>query len=162
MKFQLSLACLVASGCLLLGGCNYDFPLTAKPTRKIDARLLGDWTAVDKNNPKEELMQVRQLDDSTYVVSFDHDIYRAFHADFADTAFLSVQDLNSAARKYLYFTWQVSADGEQLTMRGVSNKVVPEATKTPADIQRLIKQNLTNPKLFGDEIPFTRKKPGPH
>ena len=159
MKFQLSLACLVASGCLLLSGCNFDFPLTAKPTRKLEARLLGDWVAVDNKNPKEEFMQVRQLDDFTFVVAFDHDIYRAFHSDFADTAFLSVQDLNSSGRKYLYFTWQLSADGEQLILKGVSTKVVPEATKTPADIRRLIKQNLTNPKLFGDEIPFTRKKP---
>jgi hypothetical protein len=146
--------------CFVISGCNYDFPLTAQPTRKIDVHLLGDWVGVDKENQNEELMHVRQFDDTTYVVSMDSDIYRAFHSDFADTAFLSVQDLNSGSRRYLYFTWQLSPDGTQLTLKGISSKVVPEETKSPAAIQALIKQNLANPKLFGDAIHFSRKKSG--
>ncbi len=161
MKVRRFVTCLLAAFGLLQGGCNYDFPLTPKPTRAIDGKLLGDWVAMDKENAKEELMHVRHLDDSTYVIAFDHDIYRAFHSDFSGTAFLSVQDLNADNRKYLYYTWQLSADGAKLSLKGVSTKVVPETTKSPDEIQRLIKQNLGNPVLFGDEILFIRKS-GPH
>lgn len=158
MKTKPPLAWLLIAGCLLFAGCNYDLPLTAQPTRKVDARLLGDWVGFDKDDQKEELMHVRQLDDSTYVVAMDSDIYRAFHSDFADTTFVTVQDLNSDERKYVYYVWQLSADGTQLSLKGVSNKVVPEETKGREALQKLIKANLANPKLYGDEIKFTRKK----
>lgn len=159
MKPKLSLAWLLAAGCLLLSGCNYDFPLTAQPTRKIDARLLGDWVAVNKEKSEEESMRVRKLDDSTYAVSVDGDIYRVYHSDFAGVALVSAQDLNSDERKYIYYRWSLSTDGNQLILQAVNTKVIPEETKPAAAIQQLIKQNLTNPKLFGDELLFTRKKP---
>ena len=143
---------------LFLAGCNYDVALTEKPTRKVDARLLGDWIAVDKDSAKEEAMHVRALDDSTYVVAFDNDIYRAFHTDFAGTGFISVQDLNASNRLYLYLTAEFSADSSQLTLRTVSNKVVPDSTKGRPALQKLIQANLANLKLYGDPLVFNRKK----
>jgi hypothetical protein len=129
--------------------------LTAQPTRKIDERLLGVWLGGEGG---KDQMVVRPFDESTYVVAMDHDIYRAFHSDFADTAFLSVQDLNASNRLYLYLTAAVSADGQQLTIRTVSTKVVPEGTKSRDALQKLIQANLANPKLFSDPLVFTRKK----
>jgi hypothetical protein len=143
----------------MLGGCNYDFPLTPKPTQRVDARLLGEWVVVDKDSGKEEHLSVRQLDDTSYVVTFDGDIYRAFHSDYAGTAFMSVQDLNADNRKYVYFNWKLSPDNTQLTLVGVSNKVVPETVKDRGAMQKLIKANLANPALYGDPLTFTRKKP---
>ncbi len=145
-------------GLMVLSGCNYTFSLTAKPTHQIDARLLGDWVAVDKDSTKEELMHVRQYDESTYVVSMDNDIYRVFHSDFAGTAFVSVQDLNSTDRKYIYFVWRLSADGAQLSLQSVSDQVIPDTTKSRSALQQLIKQNLANPKLFNDPLTYQRKK----
>lgn len=159
MKTKLCLAGFLALGCLLLSGCDYEVPLTPAPTHPIDARLLGDWVSIEKDTQKEEGMKVRKLDDSTYAVSIDGDIYRVYHSDFADTAFVSVQDLNSDARKYLFYRWSLSADGRQLTLQNISTKVIPDTTKTGATLQNLIKQNLANPKLFNDELHFTRKKP---
>ena len=158
MKSKLSPTWLLAAGALLLTGCNYDVPLTAQPTRKIDARLLGEWVSFDQDEQKLEYMTVRNLDDSTYIVALDKDLYRVFHSDFADTAFVSVQDLNSDERKYVYYVWQLSADGTQLGVKSVSSQVVSEKTKDQAALQQLIKANLANPKLYGDEIQFTRKK----
>jgi hypothetical protein len=158
MKSKPPFAWFLAAGALLLAGCNYDVPLTAQPTRKIDASLLGEWVSFDKSEQKLEYMTVRNLDDSTYIVAMDRDLYRVFHSDFADTAFVSVQDLNSDERKYVYYVWQISADGTQLSVKGVSTQVVPEKTKGQAALQQLIKANLANPKLYGDEIKFTRKK----
>ena len=152
----LSVLAFVAS--LVLAGCNYDSPLTAKPTQKINEKLLGDWMSVDKDTGKEERMQVRQLDDSNYIVVMDGDAYRAFHSDFLGLAFVSVQDLQvgRSEDKFIYFTWKLSADNTQLKLQGISTQVVPEETKGRVAIQKLIKANLANPKLFTDAPTFTR------
>jgi hypothetical protein len=160
MKTKLSLAGLLATGLLLFAGCDFDVPLTAKPTQKVDPRLLGDWAAVDKDAKEEELMHVRQWDESTYAVSIDHDIYRVYHSDFAGIAFVTAQDLNSPDRKYCFYRWSLSADGRTLTLQGIDEKLVPGETKTTAAIQKLIKDQLANPALFDKEIlTYTRKKP---
>ena len=160
MKTKHPLAWLLIAGCLLFAGCNYDVPLTEKPTRKVDARLLGEWVSFDKNEQKLEQMTVRKLDDSTYVVAMDKDIYRVFHSDFADTAFVSAQDLQSGEGygKYAYYVWSLSADGKELTIKGVRTEVVPEDTKGREAFQKLIKDNLANPKLYGEPLVFTPKK----
>lgn len=158
MKSQYSIVCILLAACFLINGCNYDFSLTATPSRKIEIKLIGDWVASDAGNKKPDLLHVRQFDDFTFVVSMDNEIYRAFHSDFADTPFLSVQDLNAGNRKYIYFTWQLSADATRLTLKGIRTDLIPEATKTAAEIQSLIKQNLKSPRLFQDELQFTRMK----
>lgn len=157
MNSRPSLLGLLSAAALLLAGCNYDVALTAQPTRKIDAHLLGDWFGGDDG---KDLMNVRQLDDAIYVVAFDGDIYRAFHSDFADTTFVSVESLQTGSDhgKYVYLAWSLSPDGNQLTLRTVSNKVVPEETKGRAALQKLITANLGNPALFGEPLVFTRKK----
>ena len=154
MKSKFSFTSLIAATALLLAGCNYDVPLTAKPTRNVDARLLGVWLGGDDG---KDTMTVRQFDEATYVVAMDHDLYRAYHSDFAGTAFLSVQELNHD-RLYVYLTATLSPDGHQLTVRTVSTKVVPEKTKGRTALQKLIQANLANPALFGDPVIFTRKK----
>lgn len=160
MKSSSSFACLLAVTSLLVTGCIYNFPLTEKPTRKIDPALLGDWVSFDKDEQKLERMSVRKLDESTYVVAFDKDIYRVFHSDLAGVTLLSVQNLQTGSDegKYIYYRYDLSADHDRLGLRAVSEKVVPEEIKTAAEAQKLIKANLDNPKLYGDELQFTRKK----
>lgn len=139
---------------LALAGCNYDVALTAKPTRKVDDRLLGVW----QGGEEKDVMVVRKYDAETYVVSMDDDIYRAFHSDFAGVGFLSVQELEDD-RQYVYLTTELSADGRKLTLHMVSTKVVPEETKGRDALQKLIKANIANPGLFaGEPLVFTRKK----
>lgn len=46
------------------------------------------------------------------------------------------------------------------TLRTVSTKLVSEETKVRAALQKLIKGNLANPKLYGDPLVFQRKKTG--
>jgi hypothetical protein len=160
MKTNRVLALLLIGGSLLLAACNYDFPLTEKPTHPVDIRLLGDWVSFDKDEQKLQQMSVRKLDDVTYAVVMDHDVYRVFHSDFADTPFVSVQDLQHGTSygKYAYYVWQLSDDGQQLTVKGVHTRIVPEDTKDRATAQKLIKDNLANPKLYGDPLVFTPKK----
>ena len=158
-RLSLSLA---TAACLLLGGCNYDAPATAAPTRPIEEKLLGDWVTVDPDDQQELALHVRQLDPSTYAVAVDGDIYRAFHSDFAGLALLSVQDLNSSSRKYLFYTWRLSADGNQLILRTVSFRVIPDMAKDTAALQRLLKEHAAEPKLLSEDLVFTRKPTARH
>jgi hypothetical protein len=146
----------VAIGLCSLGfsACQYDIPITSAPTRRVQEQLLGNWKSSDG---KEEL-KVRSLDESVYAVYYDGDLFRAYHSDVAETPFVSVQDLNSRARKYAYVIWKLSDDGKNLRLRSVSDKVVPKETKGPATVVALLIKNAGNPELFGEEIEFKKEK----
>ena len=160
---RFTLGIIATACCLTFNGCEYDVPITSKPTRKVEARLLGDWLGKDSSpNGKEKLqMKVRKLDDSTYIVSYDGDLCRAYHSDVAKTPFISVQDLDdldSVKPYYAYLTWKLSEDGKQLSLRFVRNELVPYKTRDSASVQKLLKQNLQNPKLFDEDKHFTKEK----
>jgi hypothetical protein len=111
---------------LVFSACNYEVPITSSATRKVQEQLLGNWVSLDG----KENMRVRRLEDSTYVVYYDGDLFRAYHSDVAETPFATVQDLNSSDRKYAYVIWKLSDDGKNLRLRNVNDKVVPKETKT--------------------------------
>jgi hypothetical protein len=146
---------IIAAACVFaFSGCEYEVPLTSKPTRKVEEKLLGDWISKDG----KDKMKVRRLDDSIYIVSYNGDLFRAFHSDFAKTSFVSVQDIDSPDRKYAYLTWKLSDDGKQLGLRVVNNKVIPNEIKDSESIQKLLEKNLQNPELLGEETQFTKEK----
>ena len=150
---KLTRGIVVAACCIVISGCIYSVPITPKATRNIDVRLLGNWTSKDG----KDKMKVVKLDDSNYIIYSDGDLYRAYHSDLADTPFISVQKLESDKPQYAYWTWKLSDDGT-LDLRNVSDKVVPDDTKDTASVQKLLKKNLQNPALFGDEIQMTKDK----
>jgi hypothetical protein len=129
-------------------------PITSSPTRKVQQRLLGDWTSADG----KEKLKLRSLDDSVYIVYFDGDLFRAYHSDVAETPFATVKDLNSSDRKYAYVIWKLSDDGKNLKLRSVNDKVVPKETKESAAVVALLTKNVSNPDLFGEEIEFQKEK----
>jgi hypothetical protein len=103
-------------------------------------------------------MKVRRLDDFIYIVSYNGDLFRAFHSEVAKTSFVSVQDIDSPDRKYSYVSWKLSEDGKRLGLRVVSDKVIPKDTKDSASVQKLLEKNLQNPELLEDEGQFTKEK----
>jgi len=139
---------------LVFSACNYEVPITSSPTRKVQEQLLGNWVSWDG----KENMRVRRLDDSTYVVYYDGDLFRAYHSDVMETPFATVQDLNSSDRKYAYVIWKLSDDGKNLRLRNVSDKVVLKETRDSATVVALLKKNAGNPELFGEEIEFKKEK----
>ena len=139
---------------LAFTSCNYDVPITSAPTRKVEERLLGDWTSDDG----KEKLKLRSLDGSVYIVYYDGDPFRAYHSDVAETPFATVQDLNSNDRKYAYVVWKLSDDGKHLTLRNVSDKVISKETKDSAAVVALLTKNARNPELFGEEIEFRKEK----
>ena len=120
----------------------------------MQERLLGDWTSDDG----KEKLKLRKLDDSVYIVYYDGDLFRAYHSDLAETPFASVQDINSNDRKYAFVIWKLSDDGKRLSLRNVSDKVIPKETKGSAAVVALLTKNARNPELFGEEIEFRKEK----
>jgi hypothetical protein len=119
----------------------------------VQEQLLGNWVSLDG----KENMRVRRLEESTYVVYYDGDLFRAYHSDVAEMPFASVQDLNSNDRKYAYVVWKLSDDGQRLSLRSV-NKVIPKDTKDSATVAALLTKNARNPELLGEEIAFRKEK----
>lgn len=146
-----AVVCLCA---LAFNACEYDVPITSSPTRKVQEQLLGNWISLDG----KENMRVRRLDESTYVLYYDGDLFRAYHSDVAEMPFASVQDLNSNDRKYAYVIWKLSDDGKRLTLRNVNNKVIPKETRDSAAVTALLTKNARNSELFGEEIEFRKEK----
>jgi hypothetical protein len=140
--------------CLCIGACEYEVPITSSPTRKVQEQLLGNWISLDG----KENMKVRRLDDSTYIVYYDGDLFHAYHSDVAAMPFASVQDLNSNDRKYAYVVWKLTDDGKRLSLRNVNGKVIPKETRDSATVAALLTKNARNPELFGEAIEFTREK----
>ena len=143
-----------AACCLAFSGCNYEIPITTGPTRNIDERLLGNWVSLDG----KENMKVRRLDDSYFIVSYNCQLFRAYHSDVDGTPFMSIHDIDSTDGKYIHMTYTISADGDQLVGKGVNRDVIPVETKDSVSVQRLLKENIENPELFEDEGVFTREK----
>jgi len=139
---------------LAFNACQFEVPITSSPTRKVQEQLLGNWISLDG----KENMRVRRLDDSTYVVYYNGDLFRAYHSDVAELPLASVQDLNSNDRKYAYVDWKLASDGTRLTLRSVSDKVIPKETKDSAAVATLLTKNARNPDLFGEEIEFRKEK----
>jgi hypothetical protein len=139
---------------LAFTACQYEVPITSNPTRKVQERLLGDWTSADG----KEKLKLGSFDDSTYIVYYDGDLFRAYHSDVAETPFARVQDINSKDRKYAFVVWKLSDDGSHLSLRNVSEKVIPKETKDSATVVTLLTKNAHNPELFGEEIEFRREK----
>jgi len=137
---------------LLPLACTYDVPISPTPSRAIEPKLLGSWTA------KADHMTIRQYDADHYIVLYNRELYRAYHTDVAGLPLLSVQNLNDRERKYLFVTWRLTSDGSWLTLRAVSTDVVPDSTKDSAAITQLIEKNRDNPKLFGESADYKRDK----
>ena len=139
---------------LAFSACQYEVPITSAPTRQVQERLLGDWTSDDG----KEKLKLRRLDDRFYIVYYDGDLFRAYHSDVADTPFASVQDINSNDRKYAFVVWKLSDDGKRLSLRNVSDKVIPKETRDSAALVALLAKNARNPELLGEEIEFRKEQ----
>jgi hypothetical protein len=138
-----------------LAGCIYDAPLTANGTRRVDARLVGDWTSSDG----KENLKVRALDPTTYLLILNGDPFRGWHSDIAELPFVTVQDLDDPARKYAYLKYALSDDGQRLTAYAVSSEIVPSTLKSSSEARRHVRARLEDPKFLVDEpLELTRRK----
>lgn len=139
---------------LALAGCEFEAPITEKPTRPTNDKLVGTWKAI--SGP--DVMKVRQLDAATYVVSYNGDLYSAHHSDLGGAPYVSVLHLAPENRKHSFLSWRLSDADDRLTLRVVSSKVIPRDTATPAALRALLEKEAKNTALLGPEFHYTRER----
>jgi len=153
-KTKISLTSCLLAACCLLSSCEYDAPITPKPTGKVDERLLGNWVSQDG----KDAMQVGKYDDFNYVVSLKSGgLFKVFSSAISDVQFVSVQDISQGNRKFYYWAWKLAPDGT-LSLRNVNDKLVPDSTRDSKAVYKLLKENLKSPDLLGKEAIFVREK----
>ena len=112
---------------LLLTGCNFEAPLTDKPTREIDPSFLGNWFSLADGSP----LDVYKLSANEYLVIDDGRPYGCTHTDVAGTAFVSCRYLGNDKDhygKYAYLAYSVEKDELVLTPL---NDSLPLSDKSP-------------------------------
>ena len=154
MSRSLLLRLLAGLAAVLLAGCETDYSLTAKPTRAVEHRLLGDWLGDDG----ETRLLIRQSADSTYIAVIDDDVYRAFHTDHAGLSLMAAQELDPAPGRFAHVAWKLSDDGRQLTLRLVRDSILEERGIDRVSLQRAIAEHRDHPDvlLLGPST-FTRR-----
>ena len=136
----------------LLAGCIYKAPLTRQPTRPVEPRLVGDWISPDG----KDRLKVRRLDDTHAIVQLNDMLFNAWHSDVGATPLATLQELESPERKYAYIAWRLSADGQRLYWRGVSQRLVPADVADSAAARALVEHNISNPALLDEEKEYRR------
>jgi hypothetical protein len=141
---------LVACAALLLGGCDYDVPLSTTPDRGVERNLLGNWLS------PHGWMMVRRFDADHYVVVHNGSTYRGWHTSVEGAAYVTLQSIDREPSKYAYVTYRVSEDGRRLEVRFVRDGVVPKTIMDSTAMRRAIAKHSGDSALLSDPEPFTR------
>jgi hypothetical protein len=144
------LAATLAFAALLLAGCDYDVPLTEKPSGPIDQKLLGNWLS------PEGWMMVRSFDADHYVVSYNGAIYRGWHSTVAGRSFITLHSLDAQSPKFTYVSYSLGNDQRRLDVRVVRDEVLSKEIKDSAAMRKALEQVVPNPALLTEVTPFTR------
>ena len=149
-----------------LARCDeFEVPITAEPTRHVESALLGDWLMVDEGghprNYSKDRVRIRPYDQSTYVVNHNDALYRAWHSDVDGLPLITLQSIDSDERKYQYWTWRVSDDGSEMTLRSIgavskSSGLIPTDARDSATIVDIIRKNRESAQLFGGPVRFSK------
>lgn len=151
-----------------LAGCDeFGVPITAGPTRDIEAALLGDWMMAeekegDSRKYSRDRLRIRSFDHSSYVVEHNESLYRAWHSDVDGIPLVTLQNIDSDERKYQYWSFHLSDDGSELTLRSVqsdgsmSRGVIPSNSPDSAAAAASIRKNRESSRLFAGEVRFRK------
>lgn len=142
----------IAIASLLLAGCDYEVPLTAKPDRAVDERLIGDWVSPDS------WIKVRPFDTEYYMIFHNGGFFRGWHSTVAGLSLITVQSIEGEGKHYAYLAYDLSADGKRLNLRFVSDEIVSKKIKDTAGMQKALEQHAKHPELLSELTPFTRLK----
>lgn len=151
-----------------------EIPIAKHEGSTIDARLVGDWTALHEDG-KVTYLIVRPLTDSEYLVSFQDDneeacyYARAYGILVGDEQLISVQSLDVGwsnvakggeleSPKYSFYRCSLADDG-RLTVEMVSDEL-PELKEgrlsSPDDLQSFFSHHIDDDEFFMDPMVFSR------
>ena len=134
---QWILTTILLTFCIIFAGCEFDSPMTAAPTGKIDNALLGNWTH-DKKPVK-----ISRRDDFHYTVDYDGKVFSSYQSDIGTTHFLTLLD----GKKYIFLEYELSDGGNKLTLKIVSDNLL-DKNASSSTIRKVISNSLENAKLY--------------
>ncbi len=159
----ISLLCLILTGCLETG-------VGDPATSKIDPRLNGLWRAGDE----QEMLLVKPWDQHTYVISgisrqtggdgverfVPTTCYRAWLTEIAGKTFITLDESPQRNQKVErpYVIASVEVRDGRIIARGLDVDFA-KAARTPADMEKHIRDNIANPKLFTKDDAIYQRVP---
>lgn len=161
--FVISLLCLGLAGCFETG-------VGDPAASKVDPRLNGLWRAGED----QEMLLVKPWDQHTYVVSVisrqtggdgverfvPTECYKAWLTEIAGKTFITLdnspQRNQKVERPYVIASVEVR-DGK-IVAQGLDTDFA-KAAKTPAEMEKHIRDNIANPKLFNKEEAIYQRVP---
>lgn len=119
---------------LMATACKYDSPLTDKPTRDIDAALLGHWFSLKDGEP----LDVYRLAHDQFLVSFrafrGDEPYVCTHSDLAGTNFVSCQYIGHDKDSYGKFAYAAyKIDKGELVLMYLDDDALDIKSLTPGE-----------------------------
>ncbi len=156
----------VLQSCFDLGFYASKIPIGKLSTAKIDYRLVATWEKDMGELPisESEFIEFVPFNDREYVVCTPEpggvNLARAFIVKIGNLSFLNIQDLSDSEKNYVFCRYEISEKGELIldfVTDTLFEKIKPRSSRK---LNKFIKKNLNNPKLFDMEMRFvlTKKK----
>lgn len=149
---------LMFPNCFDLGLYISEVPIGSPGGRKADERLIGIWEKIDDKNiaKGQENLEFILFNDFEYVIraqgNGNNNLARAFIVKVGHKLFLNIQDLSENERKFIFCSYEISADGK-LTLNFVSDTLfVDDKLNSVRKLFKFIRKNRNNPELFDSEI----------
>lgn len=148
---------------LFLTGCPYNSKVAlSEPKIALDKALLGEWRS-DKEPNDSSVMKVFEFNPNEYsIVIVDKsdnkttvDYYRAFITSVADRKLLNLESLKSKG-DYNFCSYIV--DGNQLTVKVVSDIAVKEKYPSSKALAKAFAVKINDKDFFEDGLVFKRVK----
>ncbi|MCD6069337.1 MAG: hypothetical protein K0S33_4163 [Bacteroidetes bacterium] len=121
---------------LVLTACPYssENPMDAKPSVKLDDKLLGQW---ESKSSTDYLYTVSKADDNTYKIekksnsSGDVTTYKGFLSTIDATRFMNIyEETSSETKTYYFYKVDISTSGGKITFSPVTENITEKFTNS--------------------------------
>lgn len=155
---------------LVMGGCDYPFPLTEEHNISIDPSVLGHWEEVPQGgkapDPNERML-IFKYTDTEYLVHYPTGkggmYFRGYPIKIEGVSCVQIQligdvdgDVKKEDRKYQVVSYALSKG--ELEIRTLNTDLVDKDLQDSAKLRQAFLKNKDNKELFKDPGKFRRIK----
>lgn len=160
---------LITAFTFLLGGCQFESPLTSEHRIVIDPAVLGLWELEQDSGHtgRNEQVMILKFSDTEYLVHYpiagnDEAYYRGYAVDLGGISCVQLQIIGNAKgpvgqdekKPYAVVTYQ--RDGDRLTIKLLNTDLLGDDVHTPEELKAAFLKNKNNKRLFVNPGLFTK------
>ncbi len=152
-----------------LCGCPYESraPLAESGVPPLDSRLLGTWSALDRESGDVSSLTVLAFNASEYLIQTAEDdgswsLYRGVPFTIAETQFVQINEVEPDAgpHGYIFARYHALSD-ETIEVRFVGERLLSDSLSAdPGAIAATIAAHLKDPMLDDEESVLELRRPG--